>query len=141
MQEGTARSQQQPPNSSQSAPFMSPPPLWAKEVAASPPPLLPSLFPYLRSEISTRDPPKSSTTAINTTHLVSKFWQVPFALERCMTLGFFICFDCFLDIFTLLPLRLAAAAATTLLRFCQRRSGSVHPCTHSRFPLLKSVTL
>jgi hypothetical protein len=120
---------------------MSPPPLWAKEVAASPPPLLPSLFDYLRSEISTRDPPKSSATAINTTHLVSKFWQVPFALERCMTLGFFICFDCFLDIFTLLPLRLAAAAATTLLRFCQRRSGSVHPCTHSRFPLLKTVTL
>ena len=113
------------------APFMSPPPLWAKEVAASAPPLASSLFEYLCSEISAREPPNVTATAVNTTRLVSKFWQVPFALERCMTLGFFICFDCFLDIFTLLPLRLAAAVGARMRRFIRGRPGCSHPCMYS----------
>jgi hypothetical protein len=56
---------------------------------------------------------------------------VPFALERCMTLGFFICFDCFLDIFTLLPLRLAAAVGARMRRFIRGRPGCSHPCMYS----------
>jgi hypothetical protein len=114
---------------------MSPPPVWAKDVADVSPPLLSSLLDYLRSEISVRDPPAAVATAINTTLIVSKFWQVPFALERCMCLGFFICFDCFLDIFTLLPLRLAMAAAAGITRLIKRRPLSVHPCTCQCVPV------
>jgi hypothetical protein len=124
---------------------MSPPPIWAKHVSSTQPALLPSLLDYLGGEISPRDPPTTSATAINSTLLVSKFWQVPVALERCMSLGFFICFDCFLDIFTLLPLRLAAAAAAGCLRLFTRRSGCVHPCactgTYTRLIASLIVTL
>lgn len=72
----------------------------------------PSFFAFMQSELFVNDDTAASAcsdTSSLPSQLVYNFLILPWYLERLFTLGFMICLDCFLHLFTVLPFRMGVA--------------------------------
>ena len=73
-----------------------------------------SFLRFVRGELllDLSDPSTPPGAPDGPSQLVYNFLVLPWFLERLLSLGFFICLDCFLHLFTVLPLRCACALAS-----------------------------
>ncbi|TPX61148.1 hypothetical protein PhCBS80983_g01260 [Powellomyces hirtus] len=94
-----------------------------------------SVWDYFRGELFGSDFDESPDVK---KERIQNFLSVPFELEKLMFFGCMICFDSFLHIFTILPLRLLIAAATLLKSFFSART---HLTSSQKCDLMKGALI
>lgn len=95
-----------------------------------------SFFSFVRSEIFLND--SDSPTNSNTiggqlpSQLVYNFLILPWYLEKLFTLGFMICLDCFLHLFTILPCRMIVGTIDLLRSIINNLLHTLRPSYYRR---------